>query len=371
MNIASSTAHRLRSYDWQRAALDRLVSLIGFRPEMINKSYKLLMQIGGIDSQLLRSALKAMDELDDWPHAWEQAGEQCLLEGQYEQAYLSFYTAQRPLLSGDLKHRLYQRAIGAYHQVPRAFVAERVYLDSPDGVIACLLQVPYASQCVPCVVMVPGITATKEEMDIMCEPLLRRGVAVLRVDNPGGFGETEGLLHASNVPYLRHVIAHAASDDRIDADSIHVVGMSMGGLLALHALINYQTGAKSVITVGAPCTPHRLYPKLKRRYKDALMTATGLGPHALLDGLQDADLAPRYKLLGIPHVAVHGKHDRIVKPSEGKLFAGMGARLVNLDATHACLEQMPELLSIILEQAKPPLIPENHSPARVLRTIAS
>ncbi|EFK95307.1 protein of unknown function, hydrolase family protein [sediment metagenome] len=205
-------------------------------PDQMRRQLRL---IGSSDEQVLR-VLARMRGLADWPYAWEAEADARVAAGDWHGAFTGWYVAQRILMApSPLKQRLYERSIEAYARIDQPPL-ERFFVPNPRGErIAGYLQLPTTareSERVPCVLMVPGITGAKEELHAYCMPLLRRGFAIARIDNPV-YGETEGLLDRVSTPNARSVLEHLARDPRLDPDALHLHGMSMGANFALHSAL--------------------------------------------------------------------------------------------------------------------------------------
>src|SRR5690606_3134996 len=121
------------------------------------------------------------------------------------------------------------------------------------------------------VLIVPGITGTKEELHAFAMPMLRRGVAVARIDNPM-YGETEGVLDAGNVPNARYVLEALADDERLDSANLHLYGMSLGANFALAASVESRAASLSVIC--PPFEPSRYFRELPTLNLSALQHMT-------------------------------------------------------------------------------------------------
>jgi dienelactone hydrolase len=96
-----------------------------------------------------------------------------------------------------------------------------------------LVRPPDLAGPLPLVVMLNGLTTSKEEMLAWVEPFLWQGLAVVTLDWPG---TGEAALHAALTPdcddLANGVFALAEGDPGLDPRRVAVVGISLGGALA-------------------------------------------------------------------------------------------------------------------------------------------
>lgn len=330
--------------------------IVGFRPEMIpDHLRRQLRLIGATDAQLDR-VLPRLRSLAAWPYAWESEGDARLAAGDHDGAFTAYYVAQRILLApSPLKHRLYQLAVEQYQHLEQPPLEQIRVPNARGELIAGYLQLPPRAAAtgkpVPCVVMVPGITGTKEELHAYAMPLLRRGIAVTRIDNPI-YGETEGVLDHVSVPNARVVLDHLAHDPRLDPESLHLHGMSLGANFALRAA--HGSRAASVTVICPPFQPGRYFRGLPTLNLSALQHMT---QRADLDDLlafaEENDLSQVAPELTLPVRIFHGGRDRTIPVQDGHdLAASVGgpvALTVYDRDHHNCLEHIDEIAALTLE----------------------
>jgi alpha-beta hydrolase superfamily lysophospholipase len=329
--------------------------LVGFRPEMIPDHLRRQLRIIGATDQQLHRVLPSLRSLADWPYAWEDEGDARAADGDWHGAFTAYYVSQRILLADSpLKRRLYRLAVDAYAQVDQP-VLERFSVPNALGEqVAGYLQLPErpaADGPVPCVLIVPGITGTKEEMHPFAMPFLQRGVAVARIDNPT-YGETEGHLTNDSVPNARFVLEHLSRDPRLVAESLHLYGMSLGANFALEAAVGSPAASLSVIC--PPFQPSRYFKDLPTLNLSALQHMTRRrGLAELMDFTRDNDRVDTAARLSIPVRIFHGGRDRTIPVEESHLLAaalgGPSALTVYERDHHNCLEHIDVITAHILE----------------------
>jgi pimeloyl-ACP methyl ester carboxylesterase len=265
----------------------------------------------------------------------------------------------------------------------------------------------------PAVLMIMGLAtqmvAWHEEL---CEQLAERGFHVIRFDNRdiGRSGRFDGGPPPSLLQLLRrdrraaaYTLDDMAADaagllDHLDIDRAHVVGASMGGMIAQTIAARHPERVLSLVSVmsntgarwsGQPSP--RLYPVLLRRPprdreryirhlvwvmdrigspgferdEDALRRLAeasydrGLNPAAagrqLAAIIASGDRTPLLRGITAPALVIHGTADRFVPPSGGRATAKAipGARLLLIDGMGHDLPRgaWPRILDAIEENA--------------------
>jgi alpha-beta hydrolase superfamily lysophospholipase len=335
--------------------------VVGFRPEMIPDHLRRQLRIIGATDEQLRRVLPKLRSLGSWPYAWEAEGDRCAFNGDWQGAFTAYYVAQRILLArSPLKQRLYRLAVEAYSHVDQPEL-ERIEVRNSQGErIAGYLQLPRGASAdspVPCVLIVPGITGTKEELHAFAMPMLRRGVAVARIDNPT-YGETEGVLDTGSVPNARVVLDALAEDPRLDAESLHLDGMSLGANFSIEAALGSRAASLSVIC--PPFEPSRYFRELPTLNLTALqhMTQRRDLDH-LMEFVGENDRVETAPQLTIPVRIFHGGRDRTIPVADAHLLAaalgGPSAVTVYERDHHNCLEHLDEITALVLEFVQDPV----------------
>lgn len=236
----------------------------------------------------------------------------------------------------------------------------------------------------PAVLLVMGL-AYPAAMWFRLVPALAEGHRVIRVDNRGA-GRT------GDVPGAPYTVETMAADclavlDAAEVETAHVVGISMGGLIAqeigltapervrslcliathpgiAHAVMEPQAMAMlvqrgqwtpqeaaeaSIPFNYAPGTPRE---RIEEDWAVRLpLAATSTGYLAQVMGSSRWDGYDRIQGITAPTLVVHGELDALVPPQNGRTIAGRipGAELVIIpDANHVLMTDQPENVSKVL-----------------------
>lgn len=334
-----------------------VTKLVGFRAEMIPDHLRRQLRIIGASDTQLRRVFTGMRSLSDWPYVWENEADSRFAEGDWDAAFAAYYVAQRILLApSPLKDRLYQHAVTSYANVKQPPLERFSVLNGRGEKISGYLQMPEKhkkdkNSPVACVLVVPGITGTKEELHPFVMPMLKRSIAVARIDNPT-YGETEGHLTLESVTNPRYVIDFLSRDPRLDPNSIHLYGMSLGANFAIASTVDSKAASLSVIC--APFEPSRYFKDLptlnlialqhmahQKNFKELMKFA------AANDRAQDA------AKISVPVRIFHAGRDRTIPVEDAHLLAGAlsgpSALTIYQRDHHNCLEHLNEITASILE----------------------
>lgn len=241
----------------------------------------------------------------------------------------------------------------------------------------------------PAILLIMGLgTQMVAWREDFCAELVDRGFFVIRYDNRDvgkstsidGRPPTTRELMTRRIKKPAYSLAEMADDaigllDHLDVAQAHVVGASMGGMIAQHVALRYPGRVLSLCSIMSS-TGHRLVgqPKLsviplflsrpessKEAYVErAVKLFRAVGSKKLFDeeyvregaamswerginiagtGRQlgavaaDGNRTKRLRRITAPTVVIHGKDDRLIAPSGGKATARAipGARLVLID----------------------------------------
>jgi alpha-beta hydrolase superfamily lysophospholipase len=333
----------------------------GFRPEMIPDHLRRQLRIIGATDEQLHRVLPKLRSLGAWPYAWEAEGDHRAVEGDWQGAFTAYYVAQRILLAqSPLKARLYRLALDAYERIDQPAL-ERFEVTNPSGErVAGYLQLPPRARPgakVPCVLVLPGITGTKEELHAFVLPMLRRGVAIARIDHPM-YGETEGVLDSHNVTNARHVLDHLASDERLDASALHLYAMSLGANFALESAVGSRAASLSLIC--PPFEPSRYFRELPTLNLTALQHMTQRRDlDDLMEFVGKNDRTAAAPQLTMPLRIFHGGRDRTIPVEDAyalaAVYGGPSAVTVYERDHHNCLEHLDEITALVLEFVHDPV----------------
>ena len=254
------------------------------------------------------------------------------------------------------------------------------YVERPDG--ARIAWTADGADDAPPVLLVMGL-AYPAAMWFRLVPALAERYRVIRVDNRGA-GET------GDVPGAPYTVEKMAADclavlDAAGAQSAHVVGISMGGLISqeiavtapervrslclvathpglAHGVINPE--ALALVTSGrtdmtpqeaaemsipfnyAPATPRE---RIEEDWAVRLPLACSLaGYTAQVQGSLPWTRYDDLPALSTPTMVLHGELDALVPPENGRILAERipGAELVTVpDANHVLMTDQPELVA--------------------------
>lgn len=232
------------------------------------------------------------------------------------------------------KAAAYRRA--AAHFAPAASFAS---VDTPAGPVPVVVRTPGGGPA-PCVVLVPGLEATKEELHGWEGFFLDRGMAVAAIDGPGqGELADRALVPAEYVAAVSAVVDHLSADAAVDAGRIGIVGVSLGGLLASMVAAHEHRLAAAVEVGGTFDTEsrwERANALSRRGHQFITKSADEESTRRLVAGWTMAPLAGRIRC---PFLVVHGELDAIVPLDQAEAYAKAvpHAELVVVpDGNHVC-----------------------------------
>jgi len=342
------------------SVFEAVTRVAGLRPSIIPEHMRRQLRIIGASDEQIARVLPRLRSLGEWPYVWEAEGDARAAEGDWRGAFAAWYVAQRILLApSPLKRRLYQLAVGAYARMEQPPLERFTVRNKLGDDIAGYLQLPYGArggEPVACVLMVPGVTGTKEELHPYCMPFLRRGLAVARIDSPV-YGETTGLLTLETAANARFVVPHLAADPRLNSDRIHLHGMSMGAHFALTSAVHSHVASITVIC--PPFTPGVYLRDLPTLNLTAIQHMTRRedidGLVAFADELSLKQVAPHIE---VPVRIFHGGRDRTIPIADGIALAeavgGPSALTIFERDHHNCLEHIDEITALTLEFLRDP-----------------
>lgn len=300
-----------------------------------------------IPESTIDTALGEVHRLEDWVGAWNRAAQRFLADArrhdaaaQWQEAAVSRRNAAMcyhiaHLITDDDPRTV--RALRAAGVQAFSQAISRLWLNTRKLAIpwrtralpAYLAKPPGNYESVPVVVLLNGATTTKEELLLWSEPLLERGMAVLAIDWPGTGEAADGTPLSSHCDDITDGLwAVLENEPGIDADRMALLGVSLGGAIALRATI-LDRRVRACVVVTAPYDPpvwsHRLNPIVARQ----LMSLAGQAAAAetLLRDFTVADVIHR---LRSPLLVVGGAKDLVIPPDESLALAAAGGDLATL-----------------------------------------
>ena len=255
-------------------------------------------------------------------------------------------------------------------------------VERPDT--ACISWESDGPEDAPAVLLVMGL-AYPAAMWFRLVPVLAESHRVIRIDNRGA-GRT------GDVPGRPYTVETMAADclavlDAADVDTAHVVGISMGGLIAQEMVLTAPERVRSLCLMAthpgiahAVMNPQAMAMLTQRGQMTPQEAAEASIPYNYAPGTPreriEEDWAVRFplaasnegylaqvvgssrwggydRMAGItaPTLVVHGELDALVPPENGRTIAGRipGAELVVIpDANHVLMTDQPERVSQVL-----------------------
>lgn len=278
----------------------------------------------------------------DWISAWSDAG--AAAEWRAAEARKSGFTCTAGVeLSRAALHYCFGQFLlwhdpaakqALYQRSAQAWRAAAPYLDPPqvpveipfrDVALPGYLRRPRGAQTPPAVILLGGLDSPKEEMQIISQLCVQRGLATLSFDGPGQ-GETFARIKLSHD--LSDAV-HAAVDflqaqPEIDGTRIGIIGRSLGGYYAPRAAA-LDARIKAVVVWGA-MYHLRNYRSLPPLTAAGFVYATGSrdlsDAAAYLEGINLDDVVDRIRC---PLLIAHSGKDAVT-PEENAILLRDRAR---------------------------------------------
>lgn len=302
----------------------------------------------GIPSEILESTLESIRSPKDWANAWIETAQRFL--GDYRRqvsakhhldaaqarrlAALSYHSAQLFAGNDERTTRTCRAASASLFAQAQPYVypnARRVLVPWRTHRLFGYLQTPSGGSArAGLVVLLNGTSTSKEESFAWAESFLRAGLSVLSLDSPGT-GEASGVPNPDRdeddlLDGVFEVIRH---DPAIDLSQVSVVGVSLGGNLAVRCAV-YDRRIMSTVAITPPFDPARWIarasPLLLRQLGD-MGGEEEEYPIAITSRYSLHEVAPQLKS---PLLVFGAGHDLVVPPSEAQLLAARAGALGTL-----------------------------------------
>ena len=311
----------------------------------------------GVDYNDIEAVRGRLGRWEDWPRAWAERGaaheawaRECLAAGHrltggeaLVRASLCYHFGQiiafhDPAEKADLQ----RRKVDAFREAAPLLRPPAERLEFPWRRVALpgYLRLPEGSRPASCVVLIPGLDATKEDFHTFTELCLCRGLGTFAFDGPGQ-GEAQALsplVEGYEGAILAAVNALAARPE-IDPKRIALLGRSLGGHYAIRAAAADARVAAAVVFGGFHDLAHwDAIPPLTR---EGFRQATGAATEEEARGrLASANLEGVLGFVRCPVLVVHGKRDAIIPWYQAERIATelpAGATLwLDEDGVHCC-----------------------------------
>ncbi len=268
-------------------------------------------------------------------------------------ASLSYHFAQVALF-GDakLKEELSLLSYAAYAKAAPHFdpPAERVSIPFPGHDLPGYLRLPRGVSQPPVVVNMNGVSMTKEEFFSWEEEMLARGVATLSFDGPGS-GESwyAGLTMVADYQQVsRAVLDFLAARPDLDGTRVGLMGVSLGGYLALWMAAASDPRYRALVTLCAPYNLAREYRVVMPLVRHEIQFLFNFDHKRLRQMLrQPAAQGGLAKQVQIPTLVIAGGQDMIVPPRNSRQIyddlPGEKEMLYFANSGHACYNYIADV----------------------------
>ncbi len=320
-------------------------------------AHRFRLLANGIDIHDLEATLSRVKMWDDWCQAWcetaanyenraDEAERQglSLTPAQYLLRAASCYHFAQNLFYEDLeqKAQAHHRKIKAFKKGAPALSPSPMSVEIPfDGItMAASLRIPQSGAKVPCVILVPGSDASKEEFYPREQYFLDRGIATLSMDGPGQ-GETwfKMRMRLDYEKAISATIDYLETRTEIDGDRIGLWGGSFAGYLVVRAAAFDKRIRACVENCGPFEVKYYRWDDLLRlrRFNHLWGTTNAEEAQAVAT---EVTLAGVIEKVECPLLIIHGKIDTVT-PYEEAIKIHKGAKcekelLLFDDGNHVC-----------------------------------
>ncbi|TCK21838.1 alpha/beta hydrolase family protein [Pseudonocardia endophytica] len=288
------------------------------------------------DVEQIRSDLT---DWSSWNQAWQRSGDARMAEAEAADRAGAHQTAAELRLVAALEfhfgkflfvhdvvalRRGTERAAGAYRRALVRLPWPGRVLDVPyrDRTLPGVFRTPAAGGPAPTVLLVPGLDAAKEELHLLSEVFLRRGMATMVVDGPGqGESEFDLPLTAEWEEVAEAVLDVLRGRHEVDRARVGVVGVSLGGHYAARTAARAD-GIRAGVSLGGCYSMGESWPHLKHLSRDAFRVRTRSSDMDAASAEADRfTLASAPARGGVPFLVVHGERDRLFDTEQAERMA--------------------------------------------------
>lgn len=199
---------------------------------------------------------------------------------------------------------------------------EKVEIPYGDARMAGILRRPPGTERPPVVVLIGGLDSVKEELQIVADYFLARGMATLAVDGPGQ-GETSFQLKiepASEKP-IGASIDYLEQLGGVDAARLGLYGQSLGGHYVVRAAA-FEPRIRAAIASAGPYAVASHWDKLPPMTREGYQHRTGAtGPDDALARSRKLDLEGVVERVNCDLLIMHGTADAVVPVGEARRIA--------------------------------------------------
>jgi 2,6-dihydroxypseudooxynicotine hydrolase len=223
------------------------------------------------------------------------------------------------------KHEHAQRRLNhCYERALWSLSPPGLKADIPYGGVhmAAILRRPTASGRRPVVILIGGLDSVKEELQIVADYFLARGMATLAIDGPGQ-GETAAQLkieHASEKP-IGAAIDFLERTEGVDASRLGIYGQSLGGYYAIRGAA-FEPRIKAAVGSGGPYAVAGHWTQLPPMTRSGYQYRTGASdPNDALARVRKLDLTDVVDKVTANLLIMHGSADEVVPVEDAERVA--------------------------------------------------
>jgi len=188
--------------------------------------------------------------------------------------------------------------------------------------MAAILRRPAGAKRPPVVILFGGLDSVKEELQIVADYFLARGMATLAVDGPGQ-GETgsELAIESESEKPIGAAIDFLERAEGVDAGRVGLYGQSLGGYYAIRAAA-FETRITAAVASAGPYAVADHWDSLPPMTREGYQYRTGA-----TDAEDGRARVARFNLEGVvgrvacPLLIMHGTADQVVPVGEGRRIA--------------------------------------------------
>jgi dienelactone hydrolase len=199
---------------------------------------------------------------------------------------------------------------------------QKVIIPYGSSGMAAILRRPVGVTNPPVVLVIGGLDSVKEELQIVADYLLKRGMATLALDGPGQ-GET-GLSMQMEPAYEKPVAAtidYLATVGGMDIQRLGLYGQSLGGHYVIRAAA-FEPRVRAAVSSSAPYSLANRWDQLSPTSRAGYQHRTGSSsPEQTAERLRPLDLTGVVEKVSCPLLVLHGTADEVVPYSEGERIA--------------------------------------------------
>ena len=249
------------------------------------------------------------------------------------------------------------REVALRHKI-RTYRSALAWLDPPGRIIevpfgdhslpAVVRSPPGSGAPHPCVILVGGLDAHKEDAHAFGDLCLARGIAVIALDGPG---QGEALLRGARLGDGAHLAVSATIDvleelPELDTGRLGLVGRSLGGFLAARAAADDPRATTLVVWGAMTSLAHLATLPSHTRHGFGMVTGS-TSEEATVVELGWLDLLPHAPRISASTLIVHGDADMLTPVSQAEALAaaiGDDCRLDVIPNSGHCNHEFAHLL---------------------------